>query len=185
MESVRDQLSTLIHMIAGGLVTGLLFDLYRLVRGVIRPHRFITDLGDLLFWAVATVVMFIILVNDNWGQVRVYVFLGWSIGLLFYRAVLSSSFIYFVLGVARLFGRIADGMSRTRISISRSLARPFRRANRRVRAARRQIHRRSQRRKATRAIPVTARKSRSRAAFLSSRFAAFLRRTLHRWKKEK
>ncbi|NLU41190.1 MAG: spore cortex biosynthesis protein YabQ, partial [Firmicutes bacterium] len=52
MESVRDQLSTLIHMIAGGLITGFLFDLYRLVRGVIRPHRFITDLGDLLFWAV-------------------------------------------------------------------------------------------------------------------------------------
>jgi spore cortex biosynthesis protein YabQ len=185
VESVRDQLSTLIHMIVGGLITGLLFDLYRLVRGVIRPHRFITDLGDLLFWAVATIVMFIMLVNDNWGQVRVYVFLGWAIGLLFYRAILSSSFIYLVLGVAKLFGRIADGLSRARVSASRLMARPFRRANRRVRAARRQIHRRSRRREATRARPATAIKPRSRAVFLSSRFAAFLRRTIHRWKKTK
>ncbi len=185
MESVRDQLSTLIHMIAGGLITGLLFDLYRLARGVIRPHRLMTDLGDLLFWAVTTIVMFIILVNDNWGQVRVYVFLGWAVGLLFYRAVLSSSFIYLILGVARLFGRMADGLSRARIAVSRSMARPFRRANRRFRAARRQIHRRSRRSAAARARPAASTKPRSRAAFLSSRFAAFVRRTLHRWKKEK
>ena len=122
MESVRDQLSTLIHMIAGGLITGLLFDLYP-AGAVIRPHRLMTDLGDLLFWAVTTIVMFIILVNDNWGQgprVRVSR-LGCGAALL--QSGSRSSFIYLILGVARLFGRMADSLSRARIAVSRSMAR--------------------------------------------------------------
>lgn len=180
MESVGDQLSTLISMAIGGLVTGLLFDLYRLARGAIRPRRLLTDIGDLLFWFVVTLIMFVILVNDNWGQVRIYVFLGWAIGFLLYRAFLSSSVIHLVLGVSRLCSRIVDGLSRFLTLTRRVVARPFSRASRRVGLYRRRRVGPAATRTRSATARVTTRKPRNRAGFVLSRWLLTLKRILNR-----
>lgn len=183
MESVRDQLHTLVNMGIGGVMTGLLFDLYRMVRGVVRPRRLLTDLGDLLFWLIVTLIMFVILVSDNWGQVRVYVFLGWSIGLLLYRAVLSSSIIYLTLAVSRLCGRFVDGLARVRTSLSRLIARPLRHTSRKMRARRRRAPGRTYAPVSSSPLPAKAAKTRRRAEFVLNRWSMSLRRALHRLRK--
>lgn len=183
MESVRDQLHTLVNMGIGGVMTGLLFDMYRMVRGVVRPRRLLTDLGDLLFWLVVTLIMFVILVSDNWGQVRVYVFLGWSIGLLLYRAVFSSSIIYLTLGVSKLCGRFVDGLARLRISVSRLIARPLRTTSRAMRARRRRASRRTYTSISSGPSPAKAVTTRRRTEFVLSRWRMSLRRALYRWRK--
>lgn len=175
VESVRDQLSTLTSMAIGGLITGLLFDLYRLARGLIRPRRLLTDIGDLLFWLVVTPILFVILVNDNFGQVRVYVFLGWVIGFLLYRALFSSSIIYLVLAVTRLCSRIVDGLSRLFTLLQRALVKPFYRAGRRARRHKRRSKETVAVRR-TGAAKIVARRPKSRIRFVVSRWFLSLRR---------
>jgi len=141
VESVRDQLSTLVSMVVGGLITGLIFDLYRLIRGVVRPRRLLTDIGDLLFWLVVASIIFIILVSDNWGQVRIYVFLGWAIGFLLYRAALSHAVISVVLAVAELCSKVMNGLSRFQTRFRRTVARPLYRARYRLASRWKRRHR--------------------------------------------
>lgn len=67
-----------------GFLLGIFFDVYRVLRGIIRPRRIITHIGDLLFWIVSTGFIFLLLLFGNWGEIRLYVFIGVGLGALGY-----------------------------------------------------------------------------------------------------
>jgi len=77
-----------------GLVTGLLFDIYRRVRNLISPGPYLTALGDLCFWCLIAVITFVSLLNVSSGQVRGYVFMGIGAGLAFYMHFISHHVIW-------------------------------------------------------------------------------------------
>jgi spore cortex biosynthesis protein YabQ len=81
-----------------GIVLGGLFDCYRVLRGTFNPRILITWFTDLLYWLVATAIVFIALVFSNWGELRLYVFIGILGGLGLYYNWLS-------LYVIRLFSK--------------------------------------------------------------------------------
>ena len=90
------QVVTFLMTIMTGILLGVLFDCYRVLRGAFNPKAFVTWLADLLYWLVATAVVFIALVFSNWGELRFYVFMGILSGLVMYYNWLS-------LFVIRLF----------------------------------------------------------------------------------
>jgi len=49
MEPVNAQIYSFLGTVVTGLVLGLLFDFYRVFRMIIRPKKFFSCLGDLLF----------------------------------------------------------------------------------------------------------------------------------------
>lgn len=67
-----------------GAALGLLFDLLRAVRYHFRPNRWLGALGDLLFWAIATVALSGALFYGNWGEIRFYVLVGLLLGIGLY-----------------------------------------------------------------------------------------------------
>lgn len=75
--------------IALGIFIGLACDVLRLIRGTFRPSRRVLFFYDLFFWIVITVITFIVLLSSNWGEVRVYVFIGLGFGAVIYAIVLS------------------------------------------------------------------------------------------------
>lgn len=99
---VDSQLYTFIITIATGILLGALFDCYRVLRGTFRPRAVMTWVTDLLYWLIATVIVFLALVVSNWGELRFYVFLGIVSGVILYYRLLSLYAIRLLLAIIRL-----------------------------------------------------------------------------------
>lgn len=76
-----------------GVIIGILFDFFRILRRTIKTSNFITYIEDILFWILTG---FLILYNIwyfNNGEIRIYMFLGIILGILIYMLTLSSILI--------------------------------------------------------------------------------------------
>lgn len=89
MVSLRLQFFTFLNMIIVGMIIGVFFDLYQVLRGKSNPKRLVTDLFDILFSLLAVIIIFSALLYSNNGQVRVYVFGGVIVGLIIYYWLIS------------------------------------------------------------------------------------------------
>lgn len=96
------QVMTFLITIMTGILLGTLFDCYRVLRGTFKPKVLVTWFADLLYWLVATAVVFFALVFSNWGELRLYVFIGILSGLGLYYNWLSLYVIRLFSGVIRL-----------------------------------------------------------------------------------
>lgn len=105
MEPLGAQLYAFGIILLAGVNLGLFFDLFRVIRGLLRPGVISTPLLDLLFWAVVTPVLVLYLILANWGELRGYVVIGLALGLFFYRLVLSELVISFLLWLVDLVRR--------------------------------------------------------------------------------
>jgi spore cortex biosynthesis protein YabQ len=90
----------------GGLVLGLTFDAYRILRGKIRPGKFLAGLGDLVFWLIVTVIVATALVIGNYGELRLGALIGIALGLFIYYKALSRRTISLVLVGFKILGNI-------------------------------------------------------------------------------
>ena len=92
---IKPQIVLLMASLIIGLVTGLLFDIYRRIRNLVSPGPYLTALGDLCFWSLITVITFTSLLAISSGQVRGYVFIGIGAGLSLYLHFISRYVIAF------------------------------------------------------------------------------------------
>jgi spore cortex biosynthesis protein YabQ len=92
MQSIFDQIFAFLVTIGIGFLAGILFDIYRVIRGLWNPRRLGTYIGDILFWIVMTIVVFTLLLVGNWGEIRIYVFIGIAAGAYLYVRLLSERF---------------------------------------------------------------------------------------------
>jgi len=99
------QLETFFITVVTGMFLGGLFDFYRIMRGVFKPRRTFTSVADLLYWLLATAIVFVALLLGNWGEIRLYVFFGLFAGILFYFRLLSRQVIRLLIGIIRLVAR--------------------------------------------------------------------------------
>jgi spore cortex biosynthesis protein YabQ len=88
--SLHNQVFTLWMMFIGGFALGAIFDIYRVVSGQLRFPRWMISAGDILYWMLATVLIFRMLYISNQGDVRVFVFIGLLAGLSVYFICISS-----------------------------------------------------------------------------------------------
>lgn len=100
------QLHALVVMVAAGVILGVLFDFYRVIRSVIRPGSSAGMIFDIVFWVVATPATFLLLLAGNWGQLRLYVFLGMAAGLFAYFQLVSPLVVWGLISWLRWLGRI-------------------------------------------------------------------------------
>lgn len=96
------QFLTLWMMFVSGLGLGVLFDTFRVFAGQLRVPKWTQPLTDLLYWILATVLVFRVLYWSNQGQVRLFVFIGLLIGVLLYFTALSGRVIAFMLFTIRM-----------------------------------------------------------------------------------
>ncbi|MGI5839240.1 MAG: spore cortex biosynthesis protein YabQ [bacterium] len=102
MLSLDFQFQAFCITIVAGATVGILFDVYRIIRGLTGPGRLFTCLGDLLFWAVAASIVFAFLIYGNWGEVRLYVFIGLAAGAGIYFRLFSRPLLRLLIGLTRL-----------------------------------------------------------------------------------
>ena len=101
---LQPQIMLLTASLVTGLLTGLLFDIYRRIRNLVSPGPYLTALGDLCFWILISAITFASLFNISSGQVRGYVFASIAAGLAFYMHFISRYVIYFFVVLHNYFG---------------------------------------------------------------------------------
>lgn len=111
--SLNVQFVTMGYMFLSGVALGVLYDVYRVVAGLLRISRWIIPLLDLIYWVAATLLVFRVLYYSNQGQVRAFVFLALLIGISFYFALLSRWVIlllHWLIRVTKAFIRLCKRM---------------------------------------------------------------------------
>ncbi|MHC1685530.1 MAG: spore cortex biosynthesis protein YabQ [Clostridiaceae bacterium] len=88
-----EQILILLFSFIAGVVTGILFDLYRVIRGFQNPNKYITFFEDILFWVFASIVVFIFLLKTSFAYLNFYCYLYIIFGLYLYIRFLSKKLI--------------------------------------------------------------------------------------------
>ena len=71
----------------------LAYDCLRLLRIFVTPRQWMMVLEEVIFWLLAAAVIYGLIYRYNSGAVRNYVVCGMGLGMVIYRAGLSSIFI--------------------------------------------------------------------------------------------
>lgn len=126
MESLGEQFLTFAATFAGGLGAGFLYNYYRELRRAFRFRKWGTILGDIVFWLVTTSMIFLVLLRGNWGEVRLYVFVGLFLGAFFYYWLLSAPVSRFLRFKFRVMQRTWQLLARAFQIIWTAVLFPFR-----------------------------------------------------------
>lgn len=76
-----------------GILIGLLFDIFRILRKSFKTSDLVTLIQDVIFWILAGGLFAYTVFKFNNGEIRSYVFLGVAIGLIIYLLLFSKIFI--------------------------------------------------------------------------------------------
>ena len=106
MQEVCNQLFCLFIFILTGLVIGILFDIFRILRKSFKTTDFITYLEDIIFWILTGCIMLFSIFIFNNGEIRSYVFIGIAIGIILYMLVISRFFIRISVNIIKFIKRI-------------------------------------------------------------------------------
>jgi len=98
------QFSIILYALLAGILTGLMFDLYRIIRGSKIPKAIIV-LEDTLFWILAAMVIFTFLLYTNYAFLGLYVYAFMLISLGLYMKFVSNKCIRFELEVVNGVGK--------------------------------------------------------------------------------
>ena len=82
----------LIYLISGILI-GILFDIFRILRKSFKTQDFVTYLEDILFWIFTGFFLLFVLFKFSNGEIRLYSLLGLVLGSICYMLTISKFFI--------------------------------------------------------------------------------------------
>ena len=92
--------------ILNGLIIGLLFDFFRILRKAIKTSDFITYIEDALFWILTGIIILYFIFIYNNGEIRLFMILAIIIGLLTYIIFISKYILKISLTIINFFKKI-------------------------------------------------------------------------------
>jgi spore cortex biosynthesis protein YabQ len=87
--SLAVQLYTFLVVVLTGIALSFCFDLYHAWRALVRLRGIWGDAADLGFGVFGAALVAVGLFLSNWGELRLYVFLGLALGATIYHALAS------------------------------------------------------------------------------------------------
>lgn len=115
---VTNQAYLFLIFIVNGIIIGVLFDFFRILRKSFKTSDFMTYLEDFLFWILTGVIILYTIFIFNNGEIRLFMFLGIGIGIISYVLTLSSYVIKINVAIIDFFKKILS-------KIFRILVQPF------------------------------------------------------------
>lgn len=85
------QINLVIYSLIGGIITGILFDIYRGIRGL-NPLKILNVIEDLLFCILIALIVFTFLLYTNYAFLTPYVYMFIIIATLLYFRFISKYF---------------------------------------------------------------------------------------------
>lgn len=96
----------LVVAIMGGMLLGFIWDIYRLIRRYIKIGAVGTALGDLIYWIVSIYISVQLIFYVSYGNVRMFILLGFVLGALLYFYGISNYILKAFIFVVDFFIRI-------------------------------------------------------------------------------
>lgn len=100
------QIRTFLFIVITGIVLGILFDTYRVLRRRFRPPWLVTSLTDLLYCLLASAIAFTALLASNWGELRFYVYIALLVGIIAYYRLVSQYVMKFIMVLLLLITKL-------------------------------------------------------------------------------
>lgn len=89
-----------------GLIIGLIFDFFKVLRKAFKTSDLITFVEDLLFLFMAGSLIVFGIIKLNSGEVRFYLFLGMFFGILIYSLTISKLYVIILYEFVRICKKI-------------------------------------------------------------------------------
>lgn len=86
-----------------GILIGILFDIFRVLRKSFKTADIITYIQDVLFWILTGFILLYSVFTFSNGEIRFYMFLGVFIGGLVYMLMFSKYFININVKIVSIF----------------------------------------------------------------------------------
>ena len=103
---IDSQIKIFAIFILDGLLIGLLFDFFRIVRKAIKTSNLITYIQDITFWILTGILIIYTIFVYNDGQIRLYMFLAILIGVIIYFITISKKIFNISLKFIELFKKL-------------------------------------------------------------------------------
>lgn len=92
--------------ILSGIIIGVFFDFFRILRRSFKTSDIITYIEDILFWIITGLFLLFVLFKINDGQIRFYNIIGLAIGVILYIIFVSKIFINISVKIITLLKNI-------------------------------------------------------------------------------
>lgn len=99
------QISLVIYSLIGGVITGILFDIYRGIRGL-NSIKILTVIEDILFCILIALIVFTFLLYTNYAFLTPYVYVFIIIAILLYLKFISKYFYASEMFIATLLYKL-------------------------------------------------------------------------------
>lgn len=90
---IGNQAYLFLIFVINGIVIGLLFDFFRILRRSFKTSDLVTYIEDVLFWILTGLILLYTIFAFANGEIRLFMFLGVFFGCLIYMLLLSKYFI--------------------------------------------------------------------------------------------
>lgn len=104
-ELLSSQLYVFLIYCFSGVLIGIFFDIFRILRKSFKTADFVTYIEDIFFWIFTGVFLIYIIFKFNNGEIRSYIFIGIGVGISIYLLIFSRFFIkisLFILNILKL-----------------------------------------------------------------------------------
>ncbi|MDD2480583.1 MAG: spore cortex biosynthesis protein YabQ [Lutispora sp.] len=119
METVQFQIFVFSITVYGGIIIGLVYDIYRAAKGAHKSKGLFTSLWDILFLLFTLLIAVWAIFSSNYGDLRIYVFIGFIVGFFLYERIIGKIAVAF-------FAYIFQAMRASLKRGSRLIVLPFR-----------------------------------------------------------
>ena len=100
---IYTQLQLFFIFLINGLLIGLLFDFFRILRKAIKTADFITYVEDALFWILTGFIILYSIFTYNNGEIRLFMFLAIILGILFISKMILNISLSIINVIKKIF----------------------------------------------------------------------------------
>lgn len=103
---MNNQAYLFVIFIINGILIGLLFDIFRIIRRTSKTTDLATYIQDVAFWIITGIMTLAFIFYYNNGEIRFYVFLGIILGISIYILTISKYVIKISVKIVNYIKRI-------------------------------------------------------------------------------
>jgi len=100
------QASLFLTTVIMGIIAAFIYDWFRVFRRIVKHNNMFIQLEDCLYWIFVSLTVFIIMLNKNYGEIRVFLVCGVFIGMIVYFILISPLFMNISMTVVHFIKKI-------------------------------------------------------------------------------
>lgn len=85
---------------------GFLYDFIRIARRSVKHSNLMVQIEDIIYWVVVALAMFLLMLSQNYGEIRLFSIAGMVIGMVIYFLTLSHIFLKVSVAIINLIKKI-------------------------------------------------------------------------------